>query len=326
MSDKIRWGIIGTGKIAANFAQGLSVLPEAELIAVGSRAGRTAEAFGEKFSVPRRYDSYAALAADGDIDVAYVATPHPMHMENALLCLEAGRAVLCEKPFAMNSDQARRMIELSRRKKLFLMEAMWTRFLPAMVKVRQLLAAGAVGEVRMVTADFGFRTSWNPEGRLLNPHLGGGGLLDVGVYAVSLSSMILHRPERVLSLAHIGQTGVDEQAAMILGHTGGRLALLSCAVRTASPMEAHILGTDGSIRIHSPWWRTAAFTLKSGGKEETFQLPFVSTGLNYEAQEVMDCLRRGMSESDVMPLEETLSVMKTLDEIRSQWALRYPVE
>jgi predicted dehydrogenase len=326
MGDKTRWGIIGTGKIAGNFAQGLSILQDAELIAVGSRAQQTAEAFGEKFGIPRRYDSYAALASDRDVDVVYVATPHPMHMENSLLCLEAGKGVLCEKPFAMNAAQAERMIELARRKRLFLMEAMWTRFLPAMVKVRQLLVGGAIGEARMVMADFGFRTAWNPEGRLLNPRLGGGGLLDVGIYAVSLSHMVLGPPQKVLSQAHIGQTGVDEQAAMIFGYKGGQLALLSCAVRTASPMEAHILGTDGSVRIHSAWWRTRAFTLKAGGKEELFELPFVSTGLNYEAQEVTDCLRQGRTESAVMPLDETLAIMRTLDQIRSQWGLRYPVE
>jgi predicted dehydrogenase len=326
MNEKIRWGIIGTGSIAKKFADGLAALPQAQLVAVGSRARQTAEEFGEKFHVPRRYDSYAALAADGEVDVVYVATPHPMHADNTLLCLKAGKAVLCEKPFAMNASQAAQMVHLARGRKLFLMEAMWTRFLPAMVKVRQLLAEGAIGEVRMVTADFGFRVGWNPQGRLLNPHLGGGGLLDVGVYTVSLAHMILGQPLKVLSQAHIGATGVDEQAAIILGFAEGRLALLSCAVRTTSPTEAQILGTDGSIRIRSPWWRTANFVLQAGGKEKVFEMPFTSTGLNYEAQEVMDCLAAGRTESTVMPLDETLAVMRTLDEIRRQWGLKYPVE
>ena len=327
MGDAIRWGILGPGNIAKQFARGLAVLPDAELVAVGSRSAEHAEAFGDEFDVPRRHASYADLAGDPDVDAIYVATPHPFHKETTLLCLDAGKAVLCEKPMAVNAGQVREMIDGARRNKRFLMEAHWTRFLPTLVKAREWLAEGAVGEVRAVMADFGFRSGWNPDGRLLNPHLAGGGLLDVGCYTVSLATMVYGRaPERIVSAAHIGETGVDEQAAMILSYPGGRLAQLACAVRTGMPQEARILGTEGMIHLHAPWWRGTMATLHVGQEKTDYPLPFTGTGYNYEAAEVMRCLREGKLESDVMPLDESLSIMKTMDQVRTQWGLTYPME
>lgn len=321
-----RWGILGTGAIAAKFAEGLTYLPEARLVAVGSRTRASADAFGARWGVSRRHASYEALAADPEVDAVYVATPHPFHAENSLLCLEAGKAVLCEKPFTVNARQAEAVVARARERRLFLMEAMWTRFLPVFVKLRGLLKEGALGEVRMLQSDFGFRSELNPKGRLFNPQLGGGALLDVGVYTVSLASMVLGTPPRIAAHAHLGATGVDEQAALVLGYPGGALALLSAATRTTTPQAATIMGTEGWLRVHAPWWRASRMTLVRGGREETVDAPFEGNGYQFEAAEVGRCLREGRGESDVMPLGETLEIMRTMDEVRYAWGLAYPAE
>lgn len=327
MYEKIRWGIIGTGNIAKLFAHGLSALPDAELVAVGSRSQASADTFGDQFAIPRRHASYQALAEDPGVDAIYIATPHPLHRENTLQALRAGKAVLTEKPFTINAQEAREVIQFARQQRLFLMEAMWTRFIPAMVRVRELLAQGVIGEPHMLTADFGFRTGFNPEGRLFNPQLGGGALLDVGVYCVSLASMIFGKPERITSMAHLGETRVDERAAMILGYSGGQLALLSTAIRTNTPMEAIISGSEGQIRIPPLFWKPTHISVTVHGKEQTeIDLPLVGNGYNYQAAEVARCLREGQTESPVMPLDETLSIVEMMDTIRSQWGLKYPME
>jgi predicted dehydrogenase len=327
MNDKIRWGIIGTGNIAKQFARGLTVLPDAKLVAIGSRTRASAEAFGEMFDVPHRHASYENLAQDSEVDAVYIGTPHPLHRENSLLCLEAGKAVLCEKPFAINAAQTEEIINLARQKQLFLMEAMWTRFLPALVRVRELLASQVLGQARILTADFGFRAQFDPQHRLFNPELGGGALLDVGVYPVSLASMVFGPPTRIASLAHLGPTGVDEQAAVVLGHEDGQMAILSASITISTPQEAILAGSEGQIKIHSPWWKPTKLTLSvSGQEDDLIEMPFTGNGYHYEAAEVMSCLRAGKLESDVMPLDETLSIMQTLDNIRAQWGLRYPME
>lgn len=327
MSNVIHWGILGAGNIARSFATGLQVLPQARLVAIGSRSLEKANAFGEAFGIPRRYGRYQELVDDPEVDVIYVATPHSLHREHSLLCLQAGKAVLCEKPFALNAREAREVIACARRKRLFLMEAMWTRFLPIMDQVRQWLAAGAIGEPRLLTADFGFRAEFNPEGRLFHPALGGGSLLDIGVYTVALAFMVFGGPPaRITGLAHLGETGVDEQAAFILGYGQGQLALLASAIRTNTPQEARIDGTHGRIRIDSFWRATRATLAVEGQEPQTVERPFEGNGYNYEAAEVMRCLEEGKLESNLMPLEETLSILETLDEIRRQWGLRYPTE
>ena len=315
--DKLRWGILGAGRIAGVFAEGLRGLVDAELVAVGSRTAEAANAFADRYGVPRRHAGYAALVADPEVDVIYVATPHALHKEQTLLCLAAGKPVLCEKPFAINAGEAAEMIAAARERGLFLMEAMWTRFLPHVARLRELLAAGAIGEVRQLRADFSFRTAFDPRSRLFDPALGGGGLLDVGVYPVSLAWMVLGPPSRVVTLAELGATGVDEQAAMLFGYPGGQLAVLTCATRTGAPHEALLLGTEGMIRLHDAWWRPTAMTLSVAGRpDELIEIPASGNGYGYEAAEVTRCLRAGRLESDVMPL----------DEVRAQWGLRYPGE
>jgi predicted dehydrogenase len=261
------------------------------------------------------------------VDAIYVATPHSCHLENTVLALTAGKAVLCEKPFTINAREAEQAVAFARVKKLFLMEAMWTRCFPLMEKLRELLAGKTIGEVRMLTADFGFRAEYHEEERLFNPVTSGGALLDVGVYPISLASMIFGAPTRIASHAQLGPTGVDEEAAIILSHAQGQLAVLSTAIRLETPQEAIIMGTAGRIRVHSPWWRPTAMTIsREGRSDELMEFPFAGNGYQFEAAEFMGCLRTGKLESRLMPLDETLSIMRTLDAIRAQWGLRYPID
>jgi predicted dehydrogenase len=326
--DKIRWGILGTGGIARKFADGLAILPDAELTAVGSRTPEAAEAFGSAYKIPHRHGSYAELMRDPDVDVIYVATVHPLHCENSLGCLAAGKAVLCEKPFTINAAELEKVVAAARRRKLFLMEAMWTRYFPAVVKVRSLLAEGAIGEVRQVQADFCMKPEFNPKGRLFDPALGGGALLDLGVYPISLASMVFgEAPRKIVTTASLGSTGVDEQSGAVMEYSNGRLALVACSFRFMSPQEAHILGTAGRIRIHKPFWYADTFTIsRAGHEDETIRMPYLGNGYAHEAKEVMDCLRNGRLESGVMPLDESLRIMRTLDTVRAQWGFQYPGE
>ena len=327
-SKKIRWGIVGTGRIAHLFAQGLSVLPDAKITAVASRTKESADKFAAEFNIPHRYVGVEALAGDKDVDIVYIATPHPMHKDDTINCLKGGKAVLCEKPLAMNGSQVEEMIACARKNKLFLMEGMWMYFFPAIAKVCELVAGGAIGEVRLVQANFCFRREWEPKSRLLNPQLGGGALLDVGVYNIALAHKIYGKePERISSMAHIGKTGVDEQASMIFGYEGGAMAVLSCAVQTETLFEAAIYGTDGYIKIPHMFFQPDRIIVKAGQDEEK-EITFnrLGNGYSYEAVEVMRCLRDGEVECPIMPLDTSIAIMKTMDQVRQQWELVYPME
>jgi len=327
MVNPIRWGILGTGWIANEFAQGLARLPDAELVAVGSRTLQSAQRVAERFGAPRRHASYEALATDTEVDVIYVATPNPLHGEHTVLCLEAGKPVLCEKPFALNAREAEDMIRVAREKKLFLMEAMWSRFFPLMADLRTLLAKGAIGDVQMLVADLCFHFDFDPSDRRYDPNLGGGALLDLGVYLVSVASMIMGPPSRIGGLAHLGETGVDEQAGIVLGYDQGQVSTLYTSVRVDSPIEAVIIGSGGQIRLH-PWWiHPDKLTLGVAGQEPiTIEKPYGGNGYQCEAAEVMSCLRANKLESDLMTLNETLSIVQTMDTIRAQWGLKFPSE
>ena len=296
-------------------------------MAIGSRSRDRAVTFAEEFGAPRVYESYDALVNDPDVDAIYIGTPHTFHKEHSILCMRNGKHVICEKPFAINANEAAEMISVAKEQDVVLMEAMWTRFLPTLVKVRELLAEGAIGEARMVTGDFGFRTNFNPNGRLFDPNLGGGALLDVGIYPLSLAYMVLGEPNHISGMANLGETGVDEESAVLLGFSGGRIAVLTTAVRLNTPHEAFILGTEGWIKIHAPWWASTQVSVKRhGGDEETLTLPFKGNGYTHEAEALMEMIRNGERETAVIPLDESLSIMKTMDEIRRQWGLKYPME
>jgi predicted dehydrogenase len=323
----IRWGILSTGSIAAQFAEGLRWAADAELHAVASRTQETADRFGDRFGIARRYSSYEALAADPEVDVVYIGTPHPRHRDDALLCIDAGKAVLLEKPFTLNAADTATVIARARSRGVFLMEAMWTRFTPVMQQVRALLDEGALGPLRFVSADFGFRAPFDAASRLYAPELGGGALLDVGIYPVSFASFVFReQPHAVQSFAEIGQTGVDEQNTVNFQYANGALAQLSSAVATEMPHEAMIVGERGSIRIPRHFWNPRRFTLTQDGKTETVEPEYRGNGYNYEAEAVCACLRAGVLESAVMPLDETHAIMQTMDRIRAPWGLVYPAE
>ncbi|MFC2161971.1 Gfo/Idh/MocA family protein, partial [Acidobacteriota bacterium] len=275
-----------------------------------------------------RYGSYEDLARDPEIDVVYVSTPHNLHYENCLMLINEGKHVLCEKPFTINAGEAAEVIALARKKKRFVLEAMWTRFIPAIVKVREILEEGRLGEIRMLNASFGFKAEFDPLHRLFNPSLGGGALLDVGVYPVSFASMVFgqRKPDQISSQCFLGKTGVDEQSAVLFRYERGQVAVLSAAVRTEIPQDAYIIGTEGTLRIHAPWWKSKKLSLKFGKKEKVLRYPFRGNGFSFEVEEVVSCLREGRLESEILPLDESLAVMKTMDTVRAQWGLRYPME
>lgn len=325
--DKIRWGIMSTGNIANAFATGLNFLSDAEIVAVGSRNQTSADNFGAKYNIPRCYDSYEALANDPDVDVIYIGTPHPFHAENITLCLNAGKHVLCEKPFTLNVAEAETCIQLAHEKDLFLMEAIWMRYIPAIESLREWVNTGLIGTIKLIKADFAFHMPFDAEHRAYNPALGGGSLLDVGIYPISFTTMFLGHPKAVHAYADIGQTGIDEQATMLFQYDNGTTALLSSGIHGDLPNDAIIKGTKGYVQVHSPMWIPNRLTLHLyDQKPQVIDIPYEGNGYNYEAAEVATCLRAGKTESDIMPHSETLATMRLMDGIRASWGMKYPQE
>jgi predicted dehydrogenase len=319
MTKPLRWGVIGTGRIAETFAQDLTLTGSGEITAVGSRGQRSADRFADRFDIPRRHESYAALVADDEVDVVYVATPHPMHHANALLALDAGKHVLVEKAFTMNAEEARDLVDIARTRGLFLMEAMWTRFLPHIAEIRRLIGEGALGDLVTVTADHGQWFARDAAFRLFAPELGGGALLDLGVYPVSFASMILGTPQRILALIDPAFTGVDGQTSMLFGYPGGAHAVLTCTSAAKSPTSASIVGTDARIEVDGAFYAPTTFTLISRDGERTrFDRPHEGHGIRHEADEVARCIHAGLLESPLMPLDETVSIMQTMDAVLAQ--------
>ena len=322
-----RWGILAPGSIANSFAKGLAGLDDAELVAVGSRSAERAQAFASEYGAPRAYGSYEELAADPDVDVIYVANPHPYHKDATILCLENKKPVLCEKPFAVNVSETDAMIAAARKNDTFLMEAMWTRFLPPWQQIRAWLDAGRIGDLRMIHGSFAFRGPWQPEGRLLNPDLAGGGLLDVGIYVVSAAAWITGKaPAEIVSKAHIGDTGVDEHAAYVFKYDDGVIAMLASGIQTSTQHAIQIYGTEGWIEVPHPFWNGTRAVLHRGEEEIAFEQSHIANGYEYQAREVAECLAAGKKESLIMPLNETRRIMVTLDTIREQIGLEYPFE
>jgi predicted dehydrogenase len=324
MPEKFRWGIIGTGAIANKFATDLGRLSDAECYAVGSRSQISADGFAEKYGMSKAYASYERLIADPGVDGIYIGTPHPFHKENTIACLENGKPVICEKPFAVNSADTIEMVSKAREKGVFLMEAMWSRFLPVQVQVQDWLTEGMIGKPMALHCDFGFRAGFNPAGRLFDPNLGGGALLDVGIYTISYASMVFGRqPESILAEAFIGETGVDEQNAEIFTYPNGEQAILSSAIRVSTDHRVRISGTDGSIVVPNFWHATEATLAKADGTTEKV---IGESGYHFEAAEMMECVRAGKLESDRLPLNETVEIMRTMDSVRALIGLQYPME
>ncbi len=355
----IRWGILGAGRIARLFAQDLRLLPDNELAAVGSRSAEKAQRFAADLQAPRApqapqaYGSYEALVADADVDVVYIATPHVFHKEQSLLCLEAGKHILVEKPFTMTAVEAREIVAYAREQNLFCMEAMWMRFVPAMQKAVELLKNGAIGDVRTMSASLGFYNEFDPQHRLFDPALGGGAMLDLGIYPLSLIFQVMGRPSTITSQSIVGASGVDEHTAVLLGFPGGQIATLSTSIRGNGRNDAFIMGTQGSLYLHPPILRPPAFTINRhpapaskprqlnpliarlkgnpfayrmmqqtrrliqrmrGGQKTAIATQ--GHGYSYEAAEVSRCLHQNLLESSTMSLDETIAIMETMDVIR----------
>lgn len=315
----VRWGIAATGGIAAKFAQALHQTADADLVAVGSRSTERAEAFADEWDVPHRHGSYEDLARDDGVDVVYVATPQSRHADDACLFLDHGRHVLCEKPLAMTEAEVLAMAASAHLGERFLMEALWSRFLPAYVTLWELLVHGRIGEPLMVEADFGFRMPVDPEHRLFDPDRGGGALLDLGVYPLQLASLVLGPPDRVSASGHIGATDVDETVAATLHHSSGKLAVVKASIRVNMACTARIAGTEGSIELPAFMHCPESLTVRDAfGRAEVIERPIEGEGLRYQVDEVHRCLAEGERESRVMSLHESAQIAATMDTIRAQ--------
>jgi len=315
----VRWGILGTGGIAGAFAADLRLTDSGVAVAVGSRGRGSADRFADEFGIAGRHASYESLAADPDVDVIYVATPHPVHHDNAILALRAGKHVLVEKPFTMNAAEAREIAAVARERGLFAMEAMWTRFLPHVAVIRDWLARGLLGDIVTVTADHGQWFAEDAGFRLFAPELGGGALLDLGVYPVSFASMVLGAPRRIASLSDPAFTGVDAQTSMLFGYDGGAQAVLTCTLRAKSPTRAAIVGSEARIEVEGSFYAPAAVTLlPRQGDPIRVESVHEGRGLRHQADEVARRLAAGDVESPLMPLDETISIMATMDTVLAQ--------
>ncbi|MGW2849465.1 Gfo/Idh/MocA family protein [Streptomyces sp. NPDC001274] len=331
MSSAVRWGVLATGGIAATFAEDLRSMPDMEVVAVASRTDASARAFADRFGIPRAYGDWAALAADEEVDVVYVATPHSAHREAAGLCLEAGKPVLCEKAFTLNAREARELVGIARERGVFLMEAMWTYCNPVVRRMTELVRDGAIGEIRTVQADFGISGPFGPGHRLRDPALGGGALLDLGVYPVSFAQLLLGEPDRVRADAVLSPEGVDLHTSMLLGWSGagGATALLNCSIVADTPQTASVTGTAGRIEFPRGFFYPERFVLHREGHEpEEFTAPAGTAlrGMQFEQAEVARALRAGETESPLVPLDGSLAVMRTLDAVRDRIGVRYPAD
>jgi dihydrodiol dehydrogenase / D-xylose 1-dehydrogenase (NADP) len=330
MTETIKWGILGTGNIAHSLATALQPLDDAEIFAVGSRSQDKATAFGQDYGIApdRCYGSYEALVADSDVDIVYVSTPHPFHHDNAMLALDHRKAVLVEKPFTLNATEARALVEKANQQGVFLMEAMWTRFFPIVAQVRSWLAEGMIGEIRYFAADFAVYFDFDATHRLFAPDLGGGALLDLGVYPISFASMVMgNQPQEIVSRVNMAQTGVDDTASMVFRYSDGTMANLFTSSRFEGPTEAIIIGSLGTIRVHSKFLHPDRVTLEvRDGTHQTVHIPLEWHGLSYQAMEVMGQMQAGNTQSPLMPWQESVAIMETLDRIRADWGLVYPSE
>ncbi|MFC7528170.1 Gfo/Idh/MocA family protein [Actinoplanes sp. GCM10030250] len=322
--QNVRWGILGPGGIASTFAADLPLVAGAELAAVGSRSLATAEAFAERHGFARAHGSYAELAADDGVDVVYVATPHAFHLESALLCVEAGKAVLVEKPITLDLPSAARLVQAARTRGVFLMEAMWMRLNPAIRKIAEMVADGVIGEVSAVHADFGLQGPFEPSHRLRDPALGGGALLDLGVYPLHLADLFLGSPVRAHAWAKLTPEGVDENTGVLLGYESGAVAALTCSINGNSRNGASITGTGGRIDVPPGFMVPRSFVLnRPNGDVEEFEVPFEGSGYQFEAAEVQRCLLAGELESPLLTHDTTLRVMNLLDTLRDEIGVTY---
>ena len=313
-----------TGSIAASMCEALRTLPGADITAVGSRSQESADHFAQRFGIPRAHGSYDALWADDDVDIVYIASPHSHHHAMTIAALDAGKHVLCEKAFAVNAAQAREMVEAAGRNDRFLMEAMWTWFIPAVVDIRQRVLDGEIGELKVIEANFAIPVH-DPNGRHRRLDLAGGAMLDIGIYPVTFARFLAGDPVEAKVSGILGETGVDATVGGVVTYTSGALGVFHTSLDMMSSLGASIYGTLGRIDVDAPFWFPTGFTVRLAG-EEPVHVEMPNQGLAHEAAHAMERIRNGHLESDVIPLATTVSTMELLDDIRAQLGVVYPEE
>ena len=318
-----RWGILGLGKIAHQFAKDLQTVKGAKLYAVGSRTQAKADEFVEQYHAEKAYASYEELLDDKSVDIVYIATPNVFHCENTLACLHAGKAVLCEKPFAMNQSEVQKMIDLAKSKNIFLMEALWSNFMPTIETLKQYKTENTYGNIKHLQAEFCFEAPFDPEKRLFNPKLGGGALLDIGIYPVYLALKLLGKPRHISAKSKMSTTGVDLETQIIFDYDAGVKAELFCSFDKTTPSEALISFENAEIKLHSRFHDTDKMSITTKGKKTLKDFKYQAKGYHFEIAHVQECLAKGLSESPSMSFAFSLELIETLDEIRSKIGLEY---
>ncbi len=327
MTEKFKWGVIAPGRIAHTFAEGVQSISDAEICAVASSNQERADTFAKKFNIPRAYDSYETLVNDSAVDGVYISSLHHQHFAHTMLALEAGKPVLCEKPFTVNATETEKLISIAKVKNLFLMEALWTRYLPIYGIVRKWLDEGRIDEIVLLTSTFGIHPERDEKSRILDPNLAGGSLLDIGIYNLSISNWVMGEyPTSFDVHALIGNTGVDELLAGVLLYENGIVSQFSCNFLSENRNDFFIYGSKGHIRIHSNFWGSTQATLSVDGHEHTETAPFAASGFEYQTIEAMRCIRAGLLESPGISHADTLSMMRLMDSIRAEIGLKYPFE
>ncbi len=323
MSQKVRWGIIGLGGIAHKFAADMQRSETAILYGVASRSIEKATAFAQMYNAEKAFDSYEALVHNDEIDIVYIATPHTFHFENTMLCLQHDKAVLCEKPLGINLTQVQTMMQEAQSRNLFLMEAIWTRFMPSYQKVLQLVNENAIGTIVSIRADFGLRTTVNPEGRLYNKKLGGGSLLDIGIYPIFLSLLLLGMPSEIKAMARMTDTDVDSFCSMLFDYEHNAKAVLESTFEVDTPTEAYIYGTEGLIKLHRSFHHANTVTLYKNETETVFELPHTGIGYIHEIEAVNANVLNGDTENSMLPLAFSEQLMTIIDQVKAKIGLQY---
>ncbi|MES1217364.1 MAG: Gfo/Idh/MocA family oxidoreductase [Bacteroidota bacterium] len=319
-----RWGILGAGRIAEKFCEALCFTEGSEVYAVASRDIDKAKSYAAKYNASIFYNNYNDLVKDENIDIIYIATPHAFHYEQTMLCLQHKKPVLCEKPMSLSYRQTAEMIAVATQNNLFLMEAMWTSCMPFIDKILSLIREDTIGKVQFVDADFGFSAPPDPEGRLFNKALGGGSVMDIGVYPIFLTTLILGEPSVIKTTSKLTATGVDEYANVILQYPEGQTAHVLSTINLNTAIEAIIVGTKGRIKVNNPWFKATDISVYlNNGAMQNFSTPHLCNGFEYEIKEVMHCLNKGLLQSNKMPHHLTLSVSKIMDEILKQAGVSY---
>ncbi len=324
MSKVYRWGILGAGRIAEKFCEALCFVEDAEVYAVASRNIENAKNFAQKFKATKSYNSYDDLVKDKNIDIIYIATPHAFHYEQTMLCLQNNKHVLCEKPMSLSYAQTSEMLARAVQSNLFLMEGMWTSCMPSINKIVSIINDGIIGEPKYVSADFGFSAPLDVNGRLFNKHLGGGSVMDVGIYPTFLATLIFGEPSVIKTVSKLTLTGVDEYANVVMQYPNDQSAQILSSIAFNTPIEAVIIGTKGRIKIDNPWYKATNFSIiLNDGNTENFSMPHLSNGFEHEIKEVTNCLNNGFIESNKMPHKLTSSLSKIMEEILHQAGVVY---